>query len=115
MTLRSPQGRNLPSVRSALHVRATGQCSGRPYVVNGLHDFLSPSHSARDCAHSRGNSPPTVKLSEIAGIEDTRRNQQDALAAAFKVIAGPSLPHVLPVISTCETHKTGVESMLDTV
>ena len=52
-----------------------------PAFVNRLHDFLGPPHSVCDCAHSCRNSFSAIKLSELAGGEDTRRDQQHAFAA----------------------------------
>jgi hypothetical protein len=50
-----------------------------PAFVNRLHDFLGPPHCVCDCAHSCRNSFSAVKLSELAGGEDTRCDQQHTL------------------------------------
>jgi len=52
-----------------------------PSVVNGLHDFLGPPHRVCDCTDSRWNSFPAIKLCQLAGSEDTRRDQQHPFAA----------------------------------
>jgi hypothetical protein len=83
-----------------------------PAVVNDLHDFLSPAYRVRDCADRRGNSLPAIKLRQLAGGEDTRGDQQQALAAfvhtvQFIIFAFYSPPYAFlagktsPVVYTC--------------
>src|ERR1022692_2426262 len=52
-----------------------------PAFVNRLQNFLGPPHRVCDCAYGRRNSLPAIKLRELAGSENARRNQQHAFAA----------------------------------
>jgi hypothetical protein len=62
-----------------------GSAASRPPLINRLHDFLGPPHCVPDCAHGRRNSLSAIKLRQLAGSKNTRRDQQYALAAFVHV------------------------------
>jgi len=43
-----------------------GLSTSRPSFINRLHNFFGPPHRVRDCADSRRNPLPAVKLGELA-------------------------------------------------
>lgn len=84
MVRRQCQRRNTSpdSNGQTLHSHAS---SARPAFVNRLHDFFGPTYCISDGAQRRRNAFPAVKLCQLAGSEDTRRDQQHALAALVHI------------------------------
>jgi hypothetical protein len=77
-----------PRILSVAHVESMRISLARPRreaFVNGLHDFLGPPHRVCDCAHCYRNSLPALELCQLAGRENTRRDQQNAFAAFLQV------------------------------
>jgi hypothetical protein len=59
--------------------RVSSTC--RPPLVDCLHDFFRPSHSICDGADRCGHSFTSIELSQFAGREDTRCDQQHTFPA----------------------------------
>ena len=72
-------------LRNSSQAYSLRSSSGGPAFVNCLHDFLRPPHGVHDRADSRRNSLSAVKLRQLAGGKNARRDQQHALAALVHI------------------------------